>query len=180
MSLGMHNLIRTFLKGVSRLRPSRKGMVPQWDLNLVLSSLSCAPFEPLTNAAVKWLSLKSAFLLAIATARRVSELHALSVSPQCLRWGPECKQVTLWPNPAFLPKVLSLQYVNKPIIISAFTDDHRSVLCPVRALRQYVGVTAAWRATDQLFVCYGDHRKGTAVSKDRLSHWVTGNCACLC
>lgn len=24
-----------------------------------------------------------------------------------------------------------------------------------------------------MFVCYGDHRKGTAVSKDRLSHWVT-------
>ncbi len=33
-------------------------------------------------------------------------------------------------------------------------------------------VTAAWRATDQLFVCHGDHRKGTTVSKDRLSHWV--------
>ncbi len=37
---------------------------------------------------------------------------------------------------------------------------------------QYVEVTAAWRATDQLFVCHGDHRKGTAVSKDRLSPWV--------
>ncbi len=147
-------------------------MVPQWDLNLVLSSLSCTPFEPLTDSAIKWLSLKSAFLLAIATARRVSELHALSVIPQCLRWGLECKQATRWPNPAFLPKVLSPQYVNKPIIISAFTDDRRSVLCPVRALRQYVEVTAAWRATDQLFVCHGDHRKGTTVSKDRLSHWV--------
>ncbi len=135
MSLGMHHLIRKFLKGVSRLRPSRKAMVPQWDLNLVLSSLSCAPFELLTDAAIKWLSLKLAFLLATATARRVSELHALSVSPQCLRWGPECKQATLWPNPAFLPNVLSQQYVNRPIIISAFTDDHRSVLCPVRALR---------------------------------------------
>ncbi len=110
MSLGMHHLIRMFLRmleGVSRLRPSRKVMVQQWDLNLVLSSLSCTPFEPLTDAAIKWLSLKSAFLLAIATARRVSELRALSVSPQCLRWGPECKQATLWPNPAFLPKVLS-------------------------------------------------------------------------
>ncbi len=64
-------------------------------------------------------------------------------------------------------------YVNKPIILSAFTDDRRSVLCPVRALWQYVEVTRGWRATDQLFVCHGDHRKGTAVSKDRLSHWVT-------
>ncbi len=173
MTLVMHNLIRSFLKSVSRLRPSRNVMVPQWDLNLVLSSLSCAPFEPLMNAAIKWLSLKSAFLLAIATARCVSELHALSVSPQCLRWGPECKQATLWPNSVFLPKLLSPQYINKPIIISAFTDDCRSVLCPVRALQQYVEVTAAWRATDQLFVCHGDYRKGTVVSKDRLSHWVT-------
>ncbi len=118
MTLVIHNLIRSFLKSVSRLRPSRKVMVPQWDLNLALSSLSCAPFEPLMNAAIKWLSLKSAFLLAIATARCVSELHALSVSPQCLRWGPECKQATLWPNSVFLPKLLSPQYINKPIIIS--------------------------------------------------------------
>ncbi len=118
----------------------------------------------LTNAAVKWLSLKSAALLAIATSRRVSELHALSVSPQCLSWEPECKQVTLWPNPGLLPKVLSPQYVKKPIIISAFTDDHRSVLCPVTALQQYVEVTKAWRATDQLFI-------GTALT----AHFLLGN-----
>ncbi len=145
-------------------------MVPQWDLNLVLSSLSCAPFEPLTDAAIKWLSLKLAILLAIATARRVSELHALSVSPQCLRWGPECKQATVWPKPSIPSKGIVTtirQQANNNICFY-----RRPQISPVssQGSLQYVQeVTAAWRATDQLFVCHGDHRKGTAVSKDRLS-----------
>lgn len=71
----------------------------------------------------------------------VSCMHCQS-SHSVLWWVPECKQV--------------------------FTNNHRSVLCPVIPLRQYVQVTTAWRATDQWFVCYVDHRKGTAVSKDRL------------
>lgn len=71
----------------------------------------------------------------------VSCMHCQS-SHSVLWWVPECKQV--------------------------FTNNHRSVLCPVIPLRQYVQVTTAWSATDQWFVCYVDHRKGTAVSKDRL------------
>ncbi len=73
--------------------------------SLLEHGLSCSTIK--VYVFIHKMSLKSAFLLAIATARRVSELRALSVSPQCLRWGPECKQATLWPNPAFLPKVLS-------------------------------------------------------------------------
>lgn len=33
-------------------------------------------------------------------------------------------------------------------------------------------MTAAIRKTDALFVCYGGHVKGCAVSKQRLAHWV--------
>ncbi|KAK0133446.1 hypothetical protein N1851_031041 [Merluccius polli] len=38
------------------------------------------PFEPLGSSALKWVSLKTAFLLAMSSAKRVGELHALSVS----------------------------------------------------------------------------------------------------
>lgn len=62
-------------------------------------------------------------------------------------------------NLTFLPKVLSPQYINEPIVLSSITDECDSVLCPVRALRQYVEVIGAWRVTDQLFVCYGEHKK---------------------
>ncbi len=97
-SIGKHKLVVAFLKGVNRLNPPCRVMIPQWDLNVVLDKLYMHPFEPLSLADIKWLSLKTAFLIAISSAKRVSELNALSVALQCLQWGPEDSKVTLWPN----------------------------------------------------------------------------------
>ena len=54
---------------------------PQWDLPLVLEALVTEPFEPLELSSLKALSLKTALLLALTSARGVSELAALSVHP---------------------------------------------------------------------------------------------------
>ncbi len=51
-------------------------------------------------------------MLALASAKRVSELHALSVSELCMRWLPDDSGVVLRPNPSFLPKVLLPQFIN--------------------------------------------------------------------
>ena len=51
---------------------------PQWDLNLVLRSLTKAPYEPLGQSSLKMLTQKTVFLLALASAKRVSELYGLS------------------------------------------------------------------------------------------------------
>ncbi len=45
-------------------------------------------------------------------------------------------------------------------------------LCQVRALRTYVDCIAQWRGSDQLFVCFGGRNKGSAVTKQRMSHWI--------
>ncbi|XP_074544636.1 uncharacterized protein LOC141804209 [Halichoeres trimaculatus] len=124
---------------------------PPWDLTLVLGALRRPPFEPLAQAGLKWLSLKTAFLLAISSAKRVSELHALSVSGSCLRWSSDGSGVILWPNAAFLPKVLSRAHLNQPIRLARFdppsgeTEDEPELLCPVRALRVYTAATAGLR-----------------------------------
>lgn len=176
MTVGTHHLIIAFLKGAKRLHPPRKCVIPQWDLNLVLTSVCSPPYEPLEGTDIKWLSMKTAFLIAIASAKRVGELHALSVSPQCLQWGPDLSHVTLWPNPTFLPKVLGSDFVNKPLTLPSFSSSDTALntsLCPVRALRQYVTATSAWRTTDQLFVRFSEKCRGAALSKDRLSHWIT-------
>ena len=60
-------------------------LAPQWDLVLVLRALSKAPFEPLDQVPLKVLSAKVALLLALTSAKRVSDLSALSVAPSCLR-----------------------------------------------------------------------------------------------
>ncbi len=88
-SLGSDQLIVAFLKGANRLCPPRAVRSPTWDLSMVLSSLCQPPFEPILESDIKWLSFKTAFLLAITTAKRVSELHALSVTAPCLRWSAD-------------------------------------------------------------------------------------------
>lgn len=72
------------------------------------------------TADLKCISLKTAFLLAIASAKRVSELHALSLSELCMLWLPDDSGVVLQPNPSFQPKVLLPQFINQSINLVAF------------------------------------------------------------
>ncbi|XP_057685683.1 uncharacterized protein LOC130911993 [Corythoichthys intestinalis] len=177
-SVGNHGLVATFLKGALRLHPRRCPRAPVWDLQLVLDSLCRPPFEPMDAARPQWVARKAAFLLAVASAKRVGELHALSVSPSCMFWHPEGSVVTLWPNVAFMPKVLADSRCNRPLRLARYRPppgeggSRPELLCPVRALRLYVDSTASFRRSSQLFVCYGARGRGSALSKQRLSHWV--------
>ena len=54
------------------------------DVVLVLSE----GFEPLESNCMRIVSIKTVFLLTLATAGRVSEIHALSALLQCLRFIP--------------------------------------------------------------------------------------------
>ena len=51
---------------------------PAWDLSVVLRFLNSSTFEPLSQAPLRTLLLKTLFLLALATAKCVGELQALS------------------------------------------------------------------------------------------------------
>ena len=79
-------LFRSFEKSC----PPHEVKPPQWDVARVLDSLRHAPYEPLNEASDRNLTLKTVFLLALASAKRVGELHALvarvgeaSPSPSC-------------------------------------------------------------------------------------------------
>ena len=67
-------LIRSFSKSV---RPEELRS-PAWDVTLVLQSLNRAPYEPLQTSDERFLAQKMLFLLALASAKRIGELHALS------------------------------------------------------------------------------------------------------
>ena len=174
------SLISRFLKGARRLTVhGTRPTIPPWDLEVVLNALRRPPFEPLGAAGLKWLSLKTAFLLAITSARRVSELQALSVHSDCCRFSPDGSSVVLRPNPAFLPKVFSEFHLSQSVELRSLPPsggdgetEQQSVLCPVRALTEYIRRTQAARKTDQLFVCFDAGRRGRPLSKPRLSHWV--------
>ena len=51
-----------------------------WDLDKILEYLSGPPFEPLLDASFRNKTRKALFLLAMATAKRVGEIQALSFS----------------------------------------------------------------------------------------------------
>ena len=92
-------------------------IMPKWDLHLVLSSLLRPPFASECDIQgessddvipLKWRTMKTVFLLALASARRHSCLHALSVaSDSCVfARGNTQRQlvVSLLPEPGFLAK----------------------------------------------------------------------------
>ncbi len=96
-SVGRHLLVTRFLHGTRRLRPVQRIKVPSWDLAVVLEALCKAPFEPIEDTSDKLLTLKTIFLLASSSLKRIGDLQALAVS------GLEF--VPLYPRPGYVPKV---------------------------------------------------------------------------
>ncbi len=169
-------MVCQFLKGVHRLCPNCTLRAQSWDLPLILDSLTKPPYEPMADADLKTLSIKITFLLAICYAKRIGELCALSVSDNCFRWKPDGTGVSLWPNPAFLPKVMNPQFKNQILELVQFQPPSETeqegllTVCPVRALRTYVNNTQPLRKShSKLFVCYGKSRLGLPLF---LSHWL--------
>ena len=129
-----------------------------------MRGLSRDPFDPPCQAPLDALSFKTALLLALVSAKRACELTARSVSPSCLLLKEDSSFALLRPNPAFLPKNINSSFRLRDIVLKAFHPPPHSseaeaelhLLCPARALAMYVKRSAAFRSTQQLFVCYSD------------------------
>ncbi len=175
-SVGKHDWVVRFLRGARRLNPPRPPSIPSWDLSLVLRALQQGPFEPLQTVEPKFLSMKTLLLLALASIKRVVDLHAFSVDDSCLQFGPADSQIILRPRPGYVPKVPTTPFRDQVVSLQALppeeADPALALLCPVRALRHYVDRTQSFRTSDQLFVCHGGRQKGKAVSKQRMAHWI--------
>ncbi len=175
-SVGKHNLVVRFLRGARRLNPPRPPSLPSWDLALVLRALITAPFEPLQSVELKFLSMKTLLLTALASIKRVGDLQAFSVDDSCLEFGPADSSATLRPRPGYVPKVPTTPSRNQVVNLQALppeeADPALALLCPVRALRQYTDKTQSFSTSEQLFVCYGGQQKGKAVSKQGMAHWI--------
>ena len=176
-SLGKDTRIAQFLKGSFRVKPPVKPIVPAWDLHVVLQAISGAPFEPMNVASLKYVTWKTAFLLAITSAARVSELQALDSSPDLCK---VCKSHALLRlNPAFIPKCTIVEYLNREIELEALfpepsTVEQRAMRkhCPVRALLFYLDRTKKDRKDSQLLLSYKPGQLGEKVSKSTIARWI--------
>lgn len=116
---------------------------PTWDLTLVLQALMSSPFEPLGSTSLRYLSLKMAFLLAVTSVHRVSEITALSIRQDLCIFYPDCVIFRL--DPAFVPKINSRFHCAQEIVLPNFCPDPRHPLEKPwhtldirRALRRYI------------------------------------------
>ncbi|XP_071176215.1 serine-rich adhesin for platelets-like [Mytilus edulis] len=111
--------------------------------------------------------------IALATGRRRSEIHALSISESCLRFAADKFSVTLLTDPSFLAKNQLPDKGSGLIVIPALppTADNQ-VLCPVRALLVYLASSANLRSagSSRLFIPI---KKGISyISAKTISTWI--------
>ena len=172
-----HPTVKAFLKGLAHMRPPTKPPVPQWSLQLVLRALTRPPFEPMATCDVRLLTLKTLFLVAITSARRVSELAALRSDQPFLQFFRD--KVLLYPDLSFLPKVVSEFHLNQPLSLPTLfpqpSSDVERMLHTLdvrRALAFYVSRTRDIRVSNRLFVCYFGHKKGSPAARSTLSRWI--------
>ena len=132
----LHRLLSSF----HRDRPKSSRKLPKWNLS-VLNELTKAPFEPMKDTDLKHLTLKTAFLLALASSKRRSEIDAW-VANKVSNLG-QWEKVALFPSSDFIAKnqlaregSQSVSPVTIPalttIVDGQFKEDR--TLCPVWAL----------------------------------------------
>ena len=107
-----------------------------------------APFEPLDKASLFYLSVKTVFLVNLATARRVSEVHAFS---DHLRFSNLDGSLILRTQVGFLAKNQLPSRAPDSITIPKLSNFCRKsdylnrMLCSVRAVKIYLNKTKSLR-----------------------------------
>ena len=163
----LKDLTRSF--EISAPRPVHRS--PSWDLDKVLEYLSGPPFEPLADASFRNKTRKALFLVAMATAKRVRELQALSFSVS--RRGDD---LVLHYDPFFLAKTESVSNpLPRSVIVQSLVDFvgdlPERVLCPVRAVRYLRRAARSVEFTpSRLFVSPSDPRR--SMSKNAMSFFL--------
>ena len=146
--------IKLLIRAFRLERLVQRRIMPKRDLDFVLLALIRLPFASecdiqgeTSNDVIplKWRTIKIVFLLALASVRRRSYIHALSVSSSSCVFSRENTQsqlvVSLLPEPGFLAK--NQLPSQAPEWISVSSIDHLNpsqverMLCPVRQLKLY-------------------------------------------
>lgn len=172
-SMDLHNLFRN----LALERPRKTVLPPQWNLPLALYSLLKDPYEPMGRASFEAVSKKTLFLLALATGRRRSELHALSHAPECLNFWRGHSGVTLLTMPGFMAKNQPADMPSPKIEVPALStkvgrDDEERLLCPIRALRYYLEAAGPRRkGRKRLFIPIEEKASGE-IRPGHVTSWI--------
>ena len=171
-SLSSDPVIRDLLRSFRLSSAERVLRPPAWDLSKVLTYVVLPAFEPLSQASFRALTLKTLFLLALATAKRVGELQALS-SVVTFVGEDACLSYIM----QFVAKSESLtRSIPRSFLVKSLADLAAGLgtdllLCPVRALRLYLlRARSLSPGRHRLFV--SPQRPSRAMSKNALSFFL--------
>ena len=174
--IGSDPIISELIRSFEFQRPVQRSLYPKWDLACVLNSLCKGPYEPLRKASLLHLTQKTVFLLTLATAGRVSEIHALAMDPEHLRFNESDGSVSLRTQSGFiaknqLPSVCSAEILVPNLARTVSDKDFNRMLCPVRALKLYLRKTESIRNNrKRLFLpIKGNHD----ITKGSISGWIS-------
>ena len=174
--IGSNPVLSELIRSFELQRPVQRSLTPKWDLSWVLVCLQKPPFEPLDKASKFHVTIKTAFLLALATAKRCSEIHALAMDSQHLRFNQSDGSVSLILKSVFLAKNQLPSVKPDPIVVPSLARickwEHTDrLLCPVRALKFYLKMTSSYRQNrTRLFLPIKGNKD---ISKDTISRWIS-------
>ena len=158
--MGVHPLVRRFMKGVFQLRPALPKHNVIWDTTVVLDYIK--KLSPVKVLTLKRLTFKLVMLIALLTGQRCQTMHALTVAnttvtDSCVKFRVNS-----------LLKQSRLNYHLHELKIKAYAPDRRR--CIVTVIREYLKRTENIRTSDNLLISYVKPFK--AVSRDTISRWV--------
>ena len=166
--------ITMLLHSLSRSVDPVELLPPAWDVALVLQSLTEAPYEPLRTCDERFLAQKTLFLLALASAKRIGELHAFLY---CVSHSRGWAEVSFSFVLGFVAKTQDpsslaprFEGFTVPALPNARNNRNGRLLWPVRAVGCYLDRTAAHRPLcERLFVTAGRSKE---ISKTTVSFWL--------
>ena len=126
---------------------------------------------------MRLLTFKTVFLIAIATARRVSGIHAISGLASDILFASRNSSVTLNFLPEFRAKNQAVQDLNRPLTIPGLKallcpEDADRLLCPIRALLYYLDRTKDHRQDKRrLFLSLNSKHKKD-IQKGTIARWI--------
>ncbi|CAJ0958413.1 unnamed protein product [Ranitomeya imitator] len=113
---------------------------------------------------------KTAFLVAITTAKRVGEIQALSIKDPYLQVRED--HIILKLDPAFIPKIASAKNRDQEIILPSFCENPSNEkeqalhsLDVRQAVLNYLEATSSWRKDSNLFILFGETCKCKNAAK---------------
>ena len=176
---GADEVLSQLMRGFLRSRPIKSRSLITWDISLVLRYLKSGKLGTTGRLSPKDLTLKLVFLLALATGKRRSELHALDKDIRLV--NDEWKEVVLRPRPDFLGKThfatggagtfseITLKSIDSA---ESYTLQEKS-LCPVTTLRIYQRVSREYRSEGQerLIISYV-RGKADDIKKQTVSNYL--------